>query len=305
MKKNYLKLFILTLVSGTLFFSSCSDDGGGGGTVAPTQTTMELLEGNSDFSHFLDVIKKAGLEATFSGSTEYTLILPFNADMEAAGKFAANMTQAEARALVLYHLIAGKLSGTDFPANGYLSSENDGGPDGYKLSIYSNGQSGVTRLNGTQIEGDKGVTNGAVYPIQGVLTPPNLNDQLMNNENLKNYHAMASGETDANTLFKGTKMFTAFVTLNEPVQAFADSKNSTISRLAPSDKRAYLHKGLIDGKAHHSSGLVSGSYTTLGGDVTFAVSGNSININNKVNVITRDIIGTNGIMYILDGSFVQ
>jgi|GEM_PF-1983176 len=305
MKKIYLKLFIITAIAGSFMMSSCNDDTTGGGSTQPTLNIAEWLADNTDHSHFLDVVKKAQLEDMLGKTDEFTLILPFNADMESAGLFAIDMTQAEARALVLYHLVAGKMGAADFPLNGYFSSESDAGPSGRKLSIYSNAETGAVRLNGIQIESEKAVTNGAIFPYQGVMTPPNLKAHLSNNPGLAKYLTMAASETDANNLFNGTTMFTAFVTRNEPVQKYADDRSTTIGRLKPSDKRAYMHPGLISTKAYHSSEITSGTYTSLAGDISIAAGGGSININNKVTVTTGDIIGTNGIMYILDGPFVE
>lgn len=306
MKKNYLNLLIITLIAGAFMMTSCGDDGGtGGGSNAPTDKILEWLEGQADHSDFLEIVKTAKLENLFNTETEYTLILPYNSDLQAEGIFAINLTEQEAADLVNYHVIGKKMAVADFPVDGYISSENAGGPGSRKLSIYSNAEQGVVRLNGTQIEAEKPVTNGAIFPYQGVLTPPNLDEQLANNQYLANYKAMVASETDSKNLFRGTSDFTAFVTRNDEVKKYADARSRTITNLSPSDKRKYLHIGLIDTKAHASEGLVSGSYTTLAGDITLAVSGNSININNRSNVTIKDIIGTNGIMYILDKSLVD
>ncbi len=303
-------MLMALLTIGTLFWSSCGEEAGEEPEPIPTLNSMAIIEADANYSTLVAAIQKAGLETAFNGSQEYTLFAPDNQMMRDAGIITVDdFTAEELKAILQYHMLAGKVNATDMPMKGYMSSENKGGPAGQGLSLYFVKNGELVNINGTHSINTTSVsTNGIVHFIGGgALLPPTVYAQMNNNGDLKEFHSAAGVVSNQASSKKfrdewndNSALLTVFAPNNAAVQAYVSNKNVTIARMNPIETSKMMKNHVITGSAITSASIQPGVVKTDGYDMTVSGSAGSLKINSDINVTVTNVYGTNGVLHIID-----
>ncbi|QYA25849.1 fasciclin domain-containing protein [Gramella sp. MT6] len=149
-------------------------------TPVESNTIIDYLNANDDYSSLAAAIEAAGLTATLDGDTEYTLFAPDNDAFQALLDSNDDWTElgdipTDVLTLVLMnHVRTGSVMSTDL-STGYITSLAEAGPDGEAVSLYVNTDDGVT-LNGmsTVTTADTEVDNGVIHAVDAVIGLPDV-----------------------------------------------------------------------------------------------------------------------------------
>lgn len=176
MKKNLINplraLALFVVVIGLVFTTSCGDDEED--EPAPTQTTLEIIASNENFSEFETFYElNSDLLPDISGTSEFTVFAPNN---NAFAKLKATLDvddltaiKAEVIASVLaFHFVSGTTS--ELTANSSLSTAQ-----GESIVV---GADGTIQTGGSddmvEVLGSTKATNGIVYETETILIPPTI-----------------------------------------------------------------------------------------------------------------------------------
>ncbi|MEF2279080.1 fasciclin domain-containing protein [Deinococcus sp. YIM 134068] len=155
-------------VSAALLLTSPAVAGGGAG-VPTGNTIAAAVANNPDFSTLLSAVQAAGLTQTLSGPGPFTVFAPTNA---AFAKVPADQLQAllnnpaQLRAVLLYHVVPGRVTSTQVAG---LTSATTA--QGGSLTVSASG--GTVQINdATVTQADLAASNGIIHVIDTVLLPP-------------------------------------------------------------------------------------------------------------------------------------
>lgn len=150
-----------------------TDDGS-----SETNTIVDFADANG-FSSLVAAVEAAGLTATLSGDTEYTVFAPTDdafATFLTDNGFASldEVPEATLELILLNHVQPGRILSTDL-TTGYIASTAAAGPDGENVSMFINTDGGVT-INGvsTVTSADNEVDNGIVHAVDAVIGLPDV-----------------------------------------------------------------------------------------------------------------------------------
>jgi uncharacterized surface protein with fasciclin (FAS1) repeats len=308
MKHNNMKLTIKTallVLAASFFFSSCKDEPKSS-DPQPTKNMLEILA-DAKFSIFKTAVDKANLSTTFSGSTKYTLFVPTDDVMVAAGlPNVDGLSESQCANLVRYHMLEGVQTATTLPAFGFVTTLNNEGPVGFKLKMNVAVATGVIRVNNAQVVASNVATNGAVHEITKLLKQPTMYEMISYTGDLSKYKTGLDYETNLKDLLKDpTGLTTIFATNNAGTVAYLNLKNRDFSSLPPADRRAFLNNGFVKDANKLAAGLTSGSLTTLGEPINFSSVAGIVTLNDSIAVTYSDIQCVNGVIHIIDKSLAK
>jgi transforming growth factor-beta-induced protein len=176
MKKRFFQFLLLVTFTGVVL-SSCKKDEDDDDN-APTQTIVEIAQGNSDFSILVQALTRSDLSTNYatvlSGDGPFTVFAPTNAAFQAlltelgAGSL-ADIPAETLEEVLKYHVVSGKVLAGSL-TEGQVVTTLQGGTFTIGLSggaKITDGQSRVSNITATDIEG----TNGVIHVIDKVILP--------------------------------------------------------------------------------------------------------------------------------------
>lgn len=276
---------------------------------------------NANFSNLVAALSAAdgNLVNVLSGTGPYTVLAPDNNAFTTFlnGTALSDVPTDVLSQLLLNHVIDGALSSTILTdlGSGY-SNTNATGAGGNAMSIYFTTDNGVM-LNGlsTVTTADVVGTNGIIHAVDTVIDLPTLATFATSNSALSNLvAALQLADTGTPTvpyiatLSDATSgPFTVFAPTNN---AFADllleldpSGNTMLADVDPATVDAILTYHIVSGNVQ-SSQLVSGTVTTLGGDITANTSTLTLTDSNlRESAIIPSLVNiqaTNGVAHAID-----
>ena len=136
--------------------------------LAAAQTIVEVAQGNPELSTLVQAVEAAGLVETLSGEGPFTLFAPVNSAFEKLpqGQLNALLENPDAlRQILTYHVVPDRFATSDITADMSEFETVEGSP--LPITQIGVGQAAVTAV-------DIEASNGVIYLIDSVLTPPNL-----------------------------------------------------------------------------------------------------------------------------------
>jgi len=122
-----------------------------------------------DFTTLTKLLKSAGLVATLRQAGPYTVFAPTDAAFAKVPKATLNalmMDKAKLKAVLLYHVVAGKVTAKDVVK---LSSAKTANGQSVKIRVAG----GNVFVNGAKVTtADVPATNGVIHVVNRVLIPP-------------------------------------------------------------------------------------------------------------------------------------
>lgn len=151
--------------------------------MAPTENLVEIAQGNSDLSTFVEAVQAAGLVETLSGSGSYTVFAPTNAAFDnipqaTRDELMDEAGQSDLADIVRRHVVADRLDAATL-----MRDIEAAGPEGYAIETLGGGTLNATLESGnivlrdgggtaaTVTQADLNATNGVIHSIDAVLIP--------------------------------------------------------------------------------------------------------------------------------------
>jgi uncharacterized surface protein with fasciclin (FAS1) repeats len=273
--------------------------------VEPAKDIVDTALAAGDFGTLVQAVQAAGLEDALRGEGPFTVFAPTDAAFAALPDGTLESLLADPtgdlQQILLYHVLNGQVLAADV-ADGLVASTLQGADvdfaiDGNKVTI--NDASIVL----TDIE----ASNGVIHVIDTVILPPSpdaaaLMDIVDTAISAGDFDTLvqavqAAGLEDA---LRGEGPFTVFAPTDAAFAALPDGTLEALLADPTGQLQQILLYHVINGQvlaADVADGLVAS--TLQGGDVSFAIDGSKVTINDASIVLT-DIEAANGVIHVID-----
>ncbi len=281
---------------------------------APSFDTF--IKGDARLTTFAKALDKAQLEAFKTGPGPFTWFAPTNEAFTAAlitDDSLSKMTQGQISYLLLYHLANSSLSAQDMlavnsaPRNSQLGSGSG--------QFYTGSVNGENYINGTKIIArDNKVSNGYVHVINRLNVPPILRGNLQSVLSSTGQHGLfiaALTRAGLWTSLSSASVFTVFAPTDAAMTAAGYTSASiaaaTVASLAAAMRYHYILNLRLFTNDLNRTSLPA---TAAGSNQYIVPSDNGTKIKGKnntapVSITKSDILGTNGVVHIIDGVLKQ
>lgn len=299
-------------------FTSCDndDDGMVEDDMVQSNTIVDFVNNNDDYSSLAAAIDAAGLTATLEGSTDYTVFAPdndaFAAFLSANGFASLDEVPTDLLTqLLLYHVQQGSIMSSDLTTD-YIQSMATYGTSEEPLSMYINTDDGVT-INGvsTVTTADIEVDNGVIHAVDAVIGLPDVTTFATADPNFS-ILVQALTREDSYTFVETLQStdapapFTVFAPIDSAFVALLDElEASSLDDIDADTLAAVLSYHVVAGANVRSTDLTDGMMvTTLQGDDFTVNLGDDVTITDAngrtATVIATDVQATNGVIHALD-----
>jgi len=297
--KTILNL-VTILAIGMLTLNSCKkDDDNESNMNSMPQSIAKIASADPQFSILVQALTKANLASTLDQSGSYTVFAPTNAAFTALftklGVSGIDQLSAETlKPILLYHVIGSKAISTGL-SSGYISTLSPAFGDKFvslKVDV-----SGGVKLNSSSMvtKADVMASNGVIHVIDKVLLPPTVAD-------------LAVANNDFSTLVSAVSSAGLVPALSDPsanLTVFAPT-NAAFAKLAslPSDLKPILLYHVL-GSTVYANQVATGYVKTLSTYMSkpmdiYLNASSGVKINNTANVVLADVVGTNGVIHVID-----
>jgi uncharacterized surface protein with fasciclin (FAS1) repeats len=263
--------------------------------LPPSLDIPATAAANSDFSTLAAAVGAAGLSQALAAEGPFTIFAPTDAAFEAlpAGTLEALLADPDALSeILLYHAVAGKIFSRDL--DGVVATETLAGfPVLFDLSEGA-------RVNDANIVATNVLaTNGVIHVIDKVLLPPTKD--IVETAVDAGFSTLATALGAANLVgtLQGEGPFTVFAPTDDAFAALPEGALDGLLANIPELTEVLLYH-VVGGQVFAGDLMgVTTSPTLLEGKSVFFDLTSGVKVNDA-NVITKDIIATNGVIHVID-----
>jgi len=297
------KIFLALIVTLSLFSCKKEDE------VVTLPTFNEYIASNADLSMFNTLIDRAKLQDFKNGGGPYTWFIPTNAALISSGitlDSVNRLTEGQASYFVNYHLLNSLALTKNLVAQNSVPRNTR-----LFLPVYVGAFNGSFFVNGSKIiAADKELKNGVIHIIEKPNTPVNLVGNIQAMLTRTRQHTLfIAALTKANrwNLFSGTTAYTVLAPTNAAMTSAGLDTTAivaaTVGRLDTIVRYHYFNNVRL---FTNDLGNKETPQTALGAGRTIIASGNGLLLKGKsnpspVNITTTNLLGTNGVVQIIDG----
>jgi transforming growth factor-beta-induced protein len=301
-KRNLKSIITLIAVIGIGMFTltSCEkDDNNDDNMVDTPKSIAAIASADPQFSILVEALTKADLVTTLSMSGTYTVFAPTNAAFTALfsqlGVSGIDQLSADAlRPILLYHVLGTKAVSSGL-SSGYVSTLSPA-VGGRFVSLKVDVASGVKLNSASNVTAaDIQASNGVIHVIDKVLLPPTVADLAVANSSFTTLVSALSGAGLVPALSDPKATLTVFAPTND---AFAQLTS------VPEDLKPILLYHVL-GSTVYASQVATGYAKTLSAYMTnpmdiYINTASGVKINNSATVVLADVVGTNGVIHVID-----
>ena len=286
-------------------------EAGEGGDAGGEETAdiIDTATAAGDFTLLAAALEAAGLIDTLKGEGPFTVFAPNDAAITAAletlGATAEDfLAREDLQQILLYHVIAGAaVASTDLEAVQVVGTAATAGADGPSISaVITAGEAGVS-INGAANVATADITasNGIIHVIDNVLLPATIVDLAVAYPDFETLVAAAAA-ADLVTTLTSPGPFTIFAPTDVAFAAAIETLGTTAEDLLADPNLAGIltYHGLAGTVL---AGDIAAGDTTVetinGATVTITASDEGVTVN-EANVVLTDIVGTNGVIHVID-----
>lgn len=313
MKKILLNTKILFLVITAIGIISCADDDDNGNIIdnTPSNTILDVIINNPDYSSFLEALSQTGVNATIAGNGTFTVFAPNNTAFDAflGGTAIEDVDNALLTQLVLNHVINTELFAADL-TTGYQKTIATEDASNAAIDMYIDTANGVIINNQSSvIATDVDADNGVLHEVDMVINLPTIATFATIDPSLDLLEAALTDE--GNTVFTDlladtTLDFTVFAPTNDAFTTFLDG--ATLDDIDNDVLGQVLSNHVIPGAVAVSTSLSNSYITTaavFNGDVNAPITmyvntDNGVLLNGASSVTLADIVTSNGVIHVVD-----
>ncbi|MBZ9779054.1 fasciclin domain-containing protein [Psychroflexus sp. CAK8W] len=304
--KNAVRNLVLIAVL-MIGVSSCSSDEDGYGAGEPINnnpTTFEIIADSPYHNILEDLLVSNGLEQVLNNGI-YTVFAPTDNAFE--GIDTSGLTSEQVTNILLNHVLEGSAESSAL-STAYLNTlatEQVSGEEN-NLSLYINVGTDVT-LNGTSTvtEPDNMASNGVVHIVNEVITIPDVTTFVIADSTFETLEQALTRDEEPNFVgtlssFESPAPFTIFAPTNDAFTGLlAELGFDSLADIDETTLTSVLNTHVIGGANIKSSGLPTGTVTTLG--ETFELNGTTITDQNgrTIEIVVTDVQAGNGITHVV------
>lgn len=301
-KSNLKSIFSLVamIAIGLFTLTSCEKDDNNDNNMNNTSKSIAgIASADPQFSILVQALTKTGLTSTLSNSGSFTVFAPTNTAFETLfaklGVSGIDQLSADAlRPILLYHVLGTKAISTGL-SSGYVSTLSPA-VGGRFVSLKIDITGGV-KLNSSSMvtKADIMASNGVIHVIDQVLLPPTVADLAVANSSFTTLVSALSGSGLVPALSDPAGTYTVFAPTND---AFASLTS------LPDDLKSILLYHVL-GSTVYSNAVTTGYAKTLSSYMTHPMdiyinTASGVKINNSASVVLADVVGTNGVIHVID-----
>jgi uncharacterized surface protein with fasciclin (FAS1) repeats len=315
---------LLAIAICSVAFSSCEKNDVATLTANPSQSILDKVSADANFSLLKEAATKAVLLDTLAKTpAAYTVFAPDNAAFTAAGLTSAAIaasTPASVKTILQYHIISGAVT---FAANIPTATNTKIIMSNGDSAFFTKKANGSVFVNGVQVTlADIGAVNGVAHKVGRVIRPASGNivataqasttvlDSLVKAIQIVNSTTTALGGDPTITATLSNTLLTVFAPTNAAFTKYLqDSSLTNINQIPVARLNAILKFHVVSGR-NFSSELVNGNITMLAGGATTinltngtsggpTIKGNG-NGTNLCNIIATDVMCRNGVVHLID-----
>ena len=313
--KNISKLLTLFLFTSILLVS-CDDNDD---TTPKTNTIVDVAIENN-LTKLVAALTRADLVETLSAPGTYTVFAPsdeaFDTFLRNAGYPSLDVNDvpvSDLRNILLYHVLGTEVNSSSL-SDTYVNTLATNAPNDEPLSLQVNVTGGVTfDGNAAPVAVDVMASNGIVHVIDAVMTPNNVVEFALNNDNFSDLVSALTDSrhtTDFVEILTGNGPFTVFAPTNLAFRNLLDSNDDwdTLGDIPIETLDAVLKYHVVNGANVQADQLVDGAMveTFQGTDITIdlttgaQIKTSTQTVNILVGAATNDVQGTNGVIHAID-----
>ncbi|MBD3615873.1 MAG: fasciclin domain-containing protein [Gracilimonas sp.] len=261
-------------------------------------TVVDAASKRYFFETLVNAVADAGLaEALSNPDGTFTVFAPTDDAFAALPDgLLGSLTIDQLAQILQYHVLPVEVGSADLEATqavGSLTEEN----------VFVTVDNGEVTINGSAMvtAADVFTNNGVVHAIDAVILPNeflNIVQIAQKNYDLTTLVSLVADAGLVSTL-EGDGPFTLFA----PTNAAFEEISSTLETLTAQQVEEVLTYHAVAAEALSGDLSDGQTITTVQGeDITVNIDGEgNVTLNNSVNVVTVDLVGTNGVVHIIDG----
>jgi transforming growth factor-beta-induced protein len=284
---------------------------GGSAGEPETADIIDTAVAAGDFTLLAAALETAGLIDVLKGEGPFTVFAPndaaVTAALEALGVTAEEfLARDDLQQILLYHVISGAaIASTDLDSAQVADTAAPSGlSEGSTLSAIITADETGVMINGAAsvVTADIVASNGIIHVIDSVLLPPSIFELAVAYPDFNTLVAATAAASLVETL-SSPGPFTVFAPTDDAFVAALEAMMMTAEELLASDDLAGILTYHAVAGFVLSTDLVAGEQTVAtvaGPDVTVNVTDEGVTVNDA-NVLMTDIVGTNGVIHVIDG----
>ncbi len=313
MKKTLLNTKIVILIITAISVLSCTDDDDNGNIIdnTPSNTVLDIITDNPDYSSFLEALDQTGVGFTIAGSGNFTVFAPTNAAFDAflGGTAIEDVDNEVLTQLVLNHVLNIELFASDF-TTGYQKTIATEAASNANIDMYINTATGVTINNESSVTAaDMDADNGVLHEVNAIITLPTVTSFVAIDPSLSSLLAALTdeGNTTFTTLLSDTTSdFTVFAPTNDAFTNFLDG--ATLDDV-DNDVLAQVLSNHVIPETVATAASLSNSYINtaaiFNGDATAPITmyintDDGVRLNGTSSVTQADIVTSNGVIHVVN-----
>jgi len=258
---------------------------------------IETAEEAGNFTILLNAIEDAGLTTTLQFLGDFTVFAPSDAAFEALGiETVESLTEEQLTNVLTYHVLDGSVQSTDLQPEQTVAALNG-------INTFITVSEGSVTVNGTSnvTAADIEARNGIIHAVDQVLLPDafgNVVDNAVKRYELTTLVELVTDQGLAGTLADADAEYTVFA----PTNAAFESIRSTLETLTDDQVTNTLLYHVLAASVEAGDLQETQRVSTLNNDeeILIEVSDGTVTINGTATVQIADVVGTNGVIHIID-----
>lgn len=262
---------------------------------------IETAEEAGDFTILLDAVENAGLTTTLQFLGPFTVFAPSDDAFNALGiETVESLTDEQLTDVLTYHVLDGEV-----PSSALQPEQSVTALNGSDLFVTLD-DDGVS-VNGTSsvFLADVETENGLIHAVDQVLLPDaygNVVDNAVKRYDLTTLVSLVTQQNLAETLADEEAEYTVFAPTNEAFEAIS----STLETLTDEQVTNTLLYHVLGSAVEAGDLGESQTVATLNSEeeILIEVADGVVTINGEATVQIADVVGTNGVIHIIDAVLI-
>lgn len=258
---------------------------------------IEAADATGNFTILLDAIESVGLTTTLQFLGDFTVFAPSDAAFEELGIETVDaLTDEQLTNVLTYHVLNGEVPSSALQAEQEVTALN-------QENLFITLESDEVTVNGTAnvTQADIDVRNGVIHAVDQVLLPDAFGtvvDNAVKRYDLTTLVDLVTQQNLAETLADTESEYTVFA----PTNAAFESISSTLSTLTDQQVTNTLLYHVLATAVESGELSESQRVMTLNNDeeILIEVSEGVVTINGSATVQVADVVGSNGVIHIID-----
>lgn len=262
---------------------------------------IETAEANGNFTILLDAVEQAGLTTTLQFLGPFTVFAPSDDAFNELGiETVESLTDEQLTDVLTHHVIDGEVPSSALEAQQTVTALNGG-------DVFVTAENDEVTVNGSSsvFLADVETRNGIIHAVDEVLLPDAFGtvvDNASKRYDLTTLVDLVVQQELAETLADETAEYTVFAPTND---AFAEI-SETLETLTDDQVTNTLLYHVLGAIVESADLEESQTVPTLNNDeeILVEVTDGVVTINGETTVQIADVVGTNGVIHIIDGVLI-